>query len=125
MIEHRKAYRNPFDPLSSIFVFSPILPHAHTEKGDYFLGMVLAKNINPFPLGTPYPGRESLGLRRRNSFPGFCRSDAVRRHVFRNYLKRGLSSRAEPRDLAGGALLDLEGEIPPLASLGRNDKNEF
>ena len=44
MIEDRKAYRNPFDLRSSIFYLrffshTPTLPHAHTKKGDYFLGM--------------------------------------------------------------------------------------
>ncbi len=46
--------------------------------------------------------------------------------VLRNYLKTPHdvipSDRRESRDLAESALLDLFGEIPPLASLGRNDK---
>ena len=55
----------------------------------------------------------------------FANDQLIQFTVLRNDLKRGLSSRAKPRDLAGTALLDLEGEIPPLAALGRNDKNEF
>ena len=54
--------------------------------------------------------------------------DAVLKEDLETISKEGChpeQSEAESRALAGTALLDLEGEIPPLASLGRNDKNEF